>query len=141
MGCRPPAGRKSRALSAFGMTAGERARDEERPASEGGPYKGGSGLRQWRAAGEFGEGGVANILEVGDADFTGVKAVGGEVAEEGEEGYALAERGVFFGIFAVGNQVEDFFLLVWCALHEDIAVAIRANGIQPEKAAAELQLK
>src|SRR5258708_3220219 len=87
-----------------------------------------------------GEGAVANILEVGDADFTGVKAVGGEVAEEGEEGYALAERGVFFGIFAVGNQVEDFFLLVWCALHEDIAVAVRAGGIQPEEPAAKLQL-
>jgi len=31
---------------------------------------------------------VLPILEVGDADFAGVEAVAGEVAEEGEEGYA-----------------------------------------------------
>src|SRR5258708_28312067 len=122
------------------MTAGERARDEERPASEGGPYKGGSGFRQGRAAGEFAEGGVADVLEVGDADFAGVEAVGGEVAEEGEEGYALAEPGVFLGVLAIRNEVQDFFLLLWRALHEDVAIPIRASGIQPEKPAAELQL-
>src|SRR5260370_15490332 len=140
MGGRPPGGRKSRSLRAFGMTAGERARDEERPGSEGGPYKGGSGLRQWRAAGEFGEGGVANILEVGDADFAGVEAVGGEIAQEGEEGHSLAEPRILFGVFAIGDEVEDFFFLLGRALHEDFVVAVRAGGIQPEEPAAKLQL-
>src|SRR5258708_1919447 len=95
-------------------------------------------LRRGRTAAEFAEGGVGGVLEVGDADFAGVEAIGGEVAQEGEEGYSLAERRILFCVFAVGDQVEDFFLLVGGALHEDFAIAIRAGGIEPVEAAAEL---
>ena len=70
-----------------------------------------SGFGRGRAAGEFAEGGVADVLEVGDADFAGVEAIAGEIAEEGEKGYSLAEGGVFFDVFAIGDEVEDFFLL------------------------------
>ena len=44
------------------------------------PYNYGSGFRRRGAAGELAEGGVAYVLEVGDADFAGVEAVGGEIA-------------------------------------------------------------
>src|SRR2546425_11097787 len=91
---------------------------------------------QRRAAGEFAEGGVTYILEVGDADFAGVEAVAGEIAQKGKEGHSLAEGGIFFGIFAVGDQVEDFFLLLWGAFHEEVAVAVGTSGIEPVKAAA-----
>ena len=100
----------------------------------------GSLLRQRGAAREFAQGGVADILEVGDANFAGVEAVAGEIAQEGEEGDSLAERGIFFGVLAVGDQVEDFFLLLWRALYEDVAITIGARAVQPEEPAAELQL-
>src|SRR5580693_2279505 len=47
-------------------------------------------LRQRRAAGEFAERGVSDVLQILDADFAGVEAVAGEPAKEREKGYALA---------------------------------------------------
>src|SRR2546427_1329383 len=91
---------------------------------------------QRRAAGEFAEGGVTYILEVGDADFAGVEAVAGEIAQKGKEGHSLAERWILLGVLAIRNQVQDFFLLLRRALHEDVAVAVGTSGIEPVKAAA-----
>src|SRR5271163_4837751 len=48
------------------------------------------GARKRRAAGEFAERRVSDVLQVFDADFTCIEAVAGESAQEGEEGYALA---------------------------------------------------
>ena len=55
------------------------------------------------------ERGVPHILEVGDADFAGVKAVGGEIAQEREEGHSLAGRGdgdFVQGVAAGGGGLE-----------------------------------
>src|SRR5882762_8400330 len=97
-------------------------------------------LRYRRAAGEFAEGGVTYISEVGDADLAGVEAVAGEAAEEGEEGHALTERGVLLGVFPEGDEVQNFFLLLRGAFHENLAVAVGAEAVQPEESAAEAQL-
>src|SRR3981189_2081895 len=99
-----------------------------------------SSLRQPRAAGELAQRGVAYILEVGDADFAGVEAVSGEIAQKRKEGHALAEGAILFGIFPISDQVQDFCLLLSVAIHEDVAVTIRASGIHPEEPAAELKL-
>src|SRR5712664_1267119 len=45
------------------------------------PYKNESAFRRRGAAGELAERGVTYILKVGDADFAGVEAVGGEIAQ------------------------------------------------------------
>ncbi len=71
---------------------------------------------QRRATGKFGERGVADVLQVGDADFAGVKSVAGEVAHEREEYHSLAQSGVGFCIFAESDQVEDGFSLLWRAI-------------------------
>src|SRR5437879_1327661 len=55
-------------------------------------------FRQCRAAGEFASGSVTYILKVGDADFAGVEAIGGEIAQKGKEGDSLAERGILLGV-------------------------------------------
>src|SRR6266850_2908666 len=104
------------------------------------PKRSSTSLRQRWAAGEFAQGGVTNILEVGDADLAGVEAVAGEAAQEGEEGHALAERGILFGVFPEGDQIQDFFLLFRGAFQENFAVAVGAEVVQPEKSAAEAQL-
>jgi hypothetical protein len=81
--------------------------------------------------------GVAHVLQVGDADFTGVEAVAGEAAQEGEEGDALAERSVLFGVLAEGDPIEDFLLLPGLAFEVVAGVAIGAEAVEPEKSAAE----
>src|SRR2546425_12251173 len=78
---------------------------------------------QRRAAGEFAEGGVTYILEGGDADFAGVEAVAGEIGQKGKEGHSLAGGGIFFGIIAVGDQVEDLFLVLWGGVRGAAGVA------------------
>src|SRR6267378_4060690 len=99
-----------------------------------------SSLRRRGAAGELADGSITDILKVGDADFAGVEAVGGEIAEKGKEGHALAERAILFGIFPISDQVQDFRLLFTVAIHKDIAVTVRASGVQPEESAAKFQL-
>lgn len=83
---------------------------------------------------------IADIAEVGDADFAGVVAVASEVAQEGEEGDALTERGIFLGVFVEGDEVEDFFLLFGGKVEEKFAEAVGAEMVEPEEAAAELEL-
>src|SRR5260370_7861047 len=122
------------------VSPGRAARDEEWPAWEGGPYNYRSGFRRRGAAGEFVERGVPHILKVGDADFAGVEAVGGEIAQEGEEGHSLAERGILLGVLAEGDQVHDFFFLLGCALHEDVALPACPTAIQPQNPPPALQL-
>ena len=97
-------------------------------------------FRQRGTAGEFADGSVADVLQVCDADLAGVEAVAGETAQEVKEGDARAERGVLFGVFAEGDQVEDFLLLIGGAVKEDFAVAVGAEIVEPEEAAAKLQL-
>jgi len=48
------------------------------------------GFRQRRAAREFAQGGVADVLQIRDADLAGVETVAGEPAQECEESYARA---------------------------------------------------
>jgi len=73
------------------MTSGERSAGRhpatrgEGPGTKGGPPRKAALQLRIRipAAGgsrELAEGGVAYVLEVGDADFAGVEAVGGEIA-------------------------------------------------------------
>src|SRR6267143_477902 len=99
-----------------------------------------SGFRRRGAAGELAQRGVPHILQVGDADLAGVEPVAREIAQKCKEGHSLAERGIFFGVLAEGDQVQNFLLLLRRALHEDVAITIRASGIQPEKPTAEFQL-
>ena len=54
---------------------------------------------------------VADVAEVVDADLAGEEAVGGELAQECEELDSLAEAGIFLEVLAVGDLVENFFLL------------------------------
>ena len=98
------------------------------------------GIGEGRAAGEVGECGVADVLEVGDADFASVEGVAGEAADEGEGRYALAERGVGFGVFAEGDEIEDGFFLVGSALQIGGGVAIGAETVEPIEAATEFEL-
>src|SRR5260370_8545846 len=121
------------------VSPGRAARDEEWPGWEGWPYNYRSGFRRRGAAGEFVERGVPHILKVGDADFAGVEAVGGEIAQKGEEGHSLAERGILFGVFAEGDEVHDFFFLLACAFHEDVAVPVPATAAAPDEPPAYLQ--
>ena len=73
-------------------------------------------VRHGRAAGELFDVGVADVAEIVDADFAGEEAVGGELAQEAEEFDALAQAGILLRILAVGDQVENFFLLVGRAI-------------------------
>src|SRR6266481_7515434 len=112
----------------------------ERPAWEGGPYNYRSGFRRRGAAGELAQSGVTDILKVRDTDLAGVEAVTGKIAQKRKEGHSLAEPRIHFGVFAVGDQVQNLLLLLRRALHEDVSVTVRASRIQPEEPAAELQL-
>src|SRR5260370_31921379 len=114
------------------MVATERP-DSVSPGRAARPYNYRSGFRRRGAAGELVERGVPHILEVGDADFAGVEAVGGEIAQEGEEGHSLAKRGILLGVFAEGDEVHDFFFLLRCAFHENVAVTIRPTSIHPKE--------
>ena len=84
-----------------------------------------SGFWQGRAAGELAQRGVIYILKVGDADLAGAEAVAGEIAQKREEGRTLAERGICFRVIAERNEVQDFFLLLGRALHENAAGMVR----------------
>jgi hypothetical protein len=99
-----------------------------------------SGFGQRRAAGKFGERGVADVLEIGDADFAGVESVAVEVAHEGQENHTRAESGVGFGILAESDEVEDGFSLVGGAIQIWAGVAVGAETIEPIQAATESQL-
>src|SRR5208283_261564 len=64
-----------------------------------------------RAAGEFGERGVADVLEVRDADFAGVESVAGHLAKPREKRDPLGKRGIGLGVLPVGNEIEDLRFL------------------------------
>src|SRR3984957_4774109 len=83
---------------------------------------------------------VADVAEVIDADFAVKETVGSEFAQQGEEFDAGAEAGVLLRVFAIGDQVEDFFLLVRGALEIELAVAIGAGIVEPHEASAEREL-
>src|SRR5438034_1682816 len=63
-------------------------------------------FRKRRATRKLAERGVADVAQVGDADFAGVVAVASHVTQEGEEGNSLAERGILLGVFAESDEVE-----------------------------------
>ena len=98
------------------------------------------GIGEGRAAGEIGEGGVADVLEVGDADFAGVESVAGKAADEGEEGDTLAEGGVGLGVFAEGEEIEDGFFLLGGAIQIGGGVAVGAEAVKPKETAAKFEL-
>src|SRR5215470_2439705 len=90
-----------------------------------------------RAAGKFVLRSIADVAEVGNADFAGVVAVAGEVAEKGEERNAGAERRILLGVLAEGNEVEKFFFLFRSALQKNFAEKVGAEIVEPGKAPAE----
>ncbi len=73
-------------MSQFHNTFAARLPDRSRGTRKAGPTR--SGLRKRGATGEFAEGGVTDILKVGDADFAGGEGVAGEIAQERKEGHA-----------------------------------------------------
>src|ERR1700688_2524138 len=99
-----------------------------------------SGFGQRRAAGEFGEGGVANVLEIGDADFAGVEGVASEVAHKGEENHTLAESRIGFSVFAESDEVEDGFSLLGSAIQICSVAAVGAEPVEPIQATTESEL-
>lgn len=99
-----------------------------------------SGFRKWRAARERGESRVANVLEIFDADFAGVKAVAGHLAKMRKESDALGERRIGHGVFAIGDEVESFFLLRGGGIEEGGTVLVGAEIVKPHEAAAECKL-
>ena len=89
----------------------------------------------WWASRELGEVGVALVSEVLDPDFAGEESVCGELAQEGEEFDRLTEAFVLFQTFAIGDEVEDFLLLLRRAIQIGLAIAGRAGGVEPFEAA------
>src|SRR6266404_4774855 len=100
----------------------------------------GLAVRDRRAAGKFPERGIADILQIGDADFAGVEAVAGHFAQERKESDALAECGIFFGVLAIGDQVQHLVALLPTAFHLLYRLANRRETIQPYQSAAQPQL-
>src|SRR5208282_3143554 len=95
---------------------------------------------QRRAAGEFGEGGIADVLEVRDADLAGVETGARHIAQPGKKSDALAERGIALDIFAIGKKVQNFFLLCGGAIEEEVFVAVGAEIVQPHQSASQMRL-
>jgi len=89
------------------------------------------------AAGEFSQEGVAFVAEILDADFAGEKAVGGEVAEGGKVVDGVGKGIIVFGVLAVCNDVEDFFLLRGGAINPRLGEAGGAGGVEPLEQIAE----
>jgi hypothetical protein len=60
-------------------------------------------LQAWdgRTAGEFFEECIADVAQIFDTDFAGEITVGGELAQKGEEFYALPQAGILFRILAI----------------------------------------
>ena len=98
------------------------------------------GFRERWATGEFREGGVADVLEVGDADFAGIEGVASEAADKGEEGYALVKGGIGFGVFAEGDEIEDGLSLLGRAGEIGAGEAVGAKTVEPEESASEFEL-
>src|SRR5207237_9576843 len=96
-------------------------------------------FRKRRAPGKFALGAVADVAEVGDADFAGVVAVASHVAKKREERNALAERGILPRVFAEGNEVENFLFLFWSTLEKKLAAMIRGVSHRPKKYTANRQ--
>src|SRR5947207_13873867 len=94
-----------------------------------------------RAAGELGEEGIALVAQVLDANFAGEEAIGGKVAEKREELYGLDEGFLLLGILAKGDQVEDFRLLLRCAVESGLSIASGAGRVEPLQPAAKAFLK
>src|SRR6266705_7081983 len=93
-------------------------------------------FRELRATRKLAERCVADVAQVGDADFAGVVAVASHVTQEREEGNSLAERGILLGVFAESDEVENFLLLLWRAIDKPFAVMIGRVAVEPEDAAA-----
>src|SRR5580704_5967869 len=110
--------------------------------SSSAPFPGETALqsRHWRAAGELLEIGIPDVAEIGDSDFAGEETVGGELAQECEELNALPQAGILLGVLAVGYLVENFFLLIGCAIKINVAVAIEAGVVEPHHSSTEGEL-
>src|SRR5271169_3400596 len=99
-----------------------------------------SGFREGGTPGERGKRSIPDVLEVFDADLAGVKAVAGHLAKAGKESYTLAERGIRFRVFAIGEEVEDIFSLRGSGIEKGAAVLVDTEIIEPHQAAAEFKL-
>ena len=97
--------------------------------------------RHGRATGKFAQGLVALVLQVGYANFTGIEAVHGHVAQESEKDDALPQRGILLGVLAVSNQVEDLLTLIEAAFHKRLFVTVHAEAVQPNQTTAERELE
>src|SRR5271167_4812227 len=74
--------------------------------------------------------GVADVAEILDADFAGEEAVGGEVAQEGEEVDGGEDGWVLLCVLAEGDLVEDLLLLLRGAVGVGAAVAVGAGPVE-----------
>src|SRR5271165_1157643 len=99
-----------------------------------------SGFGESGTPGECSKRSVADVLKVFDADLAGVKAVAGHLAKAGKESYPLAEPGIRFRVFAISDEVEDFFPLRGSAIEKSGAVLVGTEIIKPHQAAAEFKL-
>src|SRR5271167_139883 len=84
-----------------------------------------------RAAGEFAQSCISDVLQVLDADFARVEAVAGEPAQEGEKGYPLAQRWVLFRVLAECDQVQQLFALFRSAIQKHTGITVGAETVQP----------
>src|ERR1700681_4888128 len=96
--------------------------------------------RHGRATGKFLQISIADITQIFDADFAGEKSVGRKFAQEPEKFYSLAQARIFLRVLAIRDEVENFFLLLGCAVEIDLAVAIDADVVEPHQAPTERDL-
>ena len=55
---------------------------------------------------------ISHIAQIFDSNLAGEKSVGRHLAQEREELHALAQAGIFVRILAIGDQIENFLLLL-----------------------------
>src|SRR5208282_2963741 len=97
-------------------------------------------LRHRRAARKLFEISIADVAQIGDADLAGEETVGGKLAKKSEEFNALPQAGIFLRVLTVGDLVENFILLIRCAIEIDLAIAIEAVVVEPHHSSAESEL-
>jgi hypothetical protein len=99
-----------------------------------------SRFRYRRAPRKFLQECVTDIAKIFYADLAGEEAVGGKLAQRGEEVDTWSESGVFLDALTIRDEVEDFYLLHATTFKIALAVAVNAGRVEPLDPAAELQL-
>ena len=84
-----------------------------------------------RAAGELLNVGIADIAQVIDADFTGKKSVGGQLAQKAEELDSLPQTRILLRVLSIGDQVQNLFLLRRGAIQVRLFIAVDAGIVEP----------